>query len=307
MPNIMFVLLPDLRLDAAVEPLDFDQEQGYRIKLNSGWYFAIKRMFDVILCNPTTFPSIGNPALETADVSVTVETLPELLGQLVYADDLPQPVDETRRLFARHMTDLVIRFVIEHELAHIIAGHIDLFSRSISELMSFNELTDTEQSFALEMHADEIAFFNCFRWVRDSVADPTTKSPKWCFINTIDAQFHDLYVAIYAFFQLIDHVCNDGCHPNPIHRQVRVAAMFSYAAKEFNLKLMNKPIDLVAEVVREFDKYMGVVFDLDWNERSETFDATFKDFHSVIMPYSKHVTSLFLPLRKHAYVRLEVD
>ena len=298
MPQVALLVLDAPEINAYATKHD----GGYAIMLNSALFDSIQWVFRSILAHPKTFLSIGNVAIESTPASKTKLTFDQFVSDIpTYANRTPQ--DQTRADFADHLTELTMRFVIEHELAHIIAGHLD-FDPSLTKILEISndsELTE-EQNFGIEMHADEIAFFRCFHWIFDSLNGTERISPKRIFIETLDAQIHDLYTATYALFQIFSHLSMSKTHPNPLHRQIRLGIIMDWYCKESKIQLINKPYELVAQVLFTFNEYMDSVFGIDWSDRQEEVEYILGSaMNDEIKPYTEMVTALYPALRPHAF------
>ena len=302
MPKIALMVFENNKPDACAQKTDF----GYSISLNSGLYRSVNQLFRTTLAHPTTFLSIGNFLLEKMPKS-TDSTGNHRFANGVIGHASRTPVDDTRLAFADHLTELTMRFVIDHELGHILAGHLDYKPQmsELAEVAGQRSLAEAE-SFALEMHADELAFYSCFYWIMDSLSGNEQVMPKTIFMETVDAQLHDLYVATYALFQLFSHLTMSETHPSPLHRQIRLGVMFDWMCKSSEISLINKPIELVGQALHTFNKYMEHVFQLDWQDRKDETDYILsKGMENEIAPYSEMVTSMYPALKPHSFLKLE--
>ena len=293
MPVVLMFVVDAKEIDVYCEKVE---DLVYKITLNSGLFQSLNRLFRAILANPLTFPSIGNFLLESPGKEKRSISFGKLVEEIQEGENRI-PNDETRLGFADHLTELAIRFVVEHELAHILAGHLD-YKPMCSEILGFaDKVGIAEQaSFGLEMHADELAFTNCLIWITDTLQGKEHALPKRIFIETVDAQIHDLYTATYTFFQLVSHLSMSKTHPNPVHRQIRLGMILTWFCKTFEveLKLRNKPYELVSQVLFVIDSYMKTVFAVDWSDRQQ--DAEYiltNQMDSEIKPYSEMVSSLY--------------
>jgi len=302
MPQVALLVLDDSEINAYATKFD----NSYAIMLNSALFDAIHRFFRNILAHPSTFLSIGNFAIETVPTAKNSLTFDQFVADIPkYANRIPQ--DQTRSEFADHLTELTMRFVIEHELAHIITGHLDFDPKltKILEIANNSNLTE-EENFGIEMHADEIAFFSCLHWIFDSVNGTERIHSKQIFIETLDAQIHDLYTATYSLFQIFSHLSVSTTHPNPLHRQIRLGIILDWYCNESKIQLINKPYELVAQVIGYFNEYMESVFGIDWSDRQQEEKYILCNaMNDEIKPYSEMVTAMYPALKPHAYVDLE--
>lgn len=302
MPKIALFVIESEEANACAEKTEF----GYAIFVNSGLYHALNRLFRTTLAHPKTFLSIGN-FFEEKMPSPSTPTSAFSTSKYTPTHESRIPINENRLAFADHLTELTMRFVIDHELAHILAGHLDYKPQmpKIDELSDQPLLSESE-NFALEMHADELAFYSCFSWVMESLAGSEVRMPKMVFMNTVDAQLHDLYVASYALFQLFSHLTMSDSHPSPLHRQIRLGLMLDWMCRSSAIPLINKPIDLVGQALHMFNEYMEIVFQLDWEDRRhETDHILGHGMDDEIAPYSEMVTSLYPVLEPHSYLRFQ--
>ena len=302
MPQIALMVVESNKPNAHASKAD----DGYTIMLNSALHALMSGLFRTMLAHPKTFQSIGDPSQENHPTEKGPKSLDDLVQNITRFGDR-RPVDPVRLAFADHLTELTLRFVIEHEIAHILAGHLD-YRPGLSKIHEIYDqaFAGEVESFGLEMHADEIAFLNCFYWTLDSISGKEEVLPKLVFIETVDAQVHDLYVATYALFQLFSHLSMSITHPNPLHRQIRLGMILNWVCVKLELSLINKPINLVGQALNLFNDYMEIVFQLNWSDRRQESDHILScGMDDEIAPYSELVTSMYPALRPHSFLRLE--
>jgi len=72
--------------------------------------------------------------------------------------------------------------------------------------------------------------------------------------------------------------------------------------KESKIQLINKPYELVAQVLFTFNEYMDSVFGIDWSDRQEEVEYILGSaMNDEIKPYTEMVTALYPALRPHAF------
>ena len=278
-------------------------ENGYAVAFPKGLYELVARLHFSILADPRTFLAIGDPTAETVLAVDHVVLLDDFVSEMEKrADRIPK--DPTRVHFANHLTELSLRFIVAHELCHVLLGHMEFTGTLHKETDTFTSLSE-EQNFGIEMHADEIAFTQCVFWIIDSLSGVETDSPKGIFIQTNDAQFQDLYLGAYAIFELFSHLVMSNSHPNPLHRQIRLGVILDYLCDAYKIPLINKPHELVAQAFVLFDEYMKSVFNIDWSDRKQETELIYKHLDDELSPYDEYVKALLPELKSKTHLKLD--
>ena len=126
-PYIYFNYIDNADLNAQVKKIN---DETYLIGINAGTIFILHDLFNRILSNPNILKTIGDPTLET-QVNPTLRNYYNDANLLVSCGDpnydshkMIIPEDKSRILYANHLIEITIDFLIAHELTHIANGHI---------------------------------------------------------------------------------------------------------------------------------------------------------------------------------------
>ena len=248
------------------------KNDGYEVGICFGLYNEILSIFQTTLADPRMFTYIGDSEAESPVKSV------RKVQQKFFQDNASKianrkPKDKKRNDFALYLTNLTMRFVLEHEIAHILLGHLD----ADEKVIFFEEGSDRElpqdENFGIEMHADEIAFAECFDWIADSVKGVDRELQNEFSNQSPERRVWDLLVATYVLFQTFSHLSMSNTHPSPLHRQLRIGMILewwiettSFPVKTPPRKLINMALDCVNF---QFENILGV----DWTDRrNETIE-----------------------------------
>ena len=278
-------------------------DDGYAIVIFSGLVRALGDLFCTLLADPRSYPAIGlsqkeEPAPEPVNVYYS-------LAERFHDEELRMPLDPYRTDFAMHMTGLALRFAFNHELYHVLLGHVDLHDKS-KPLFEFGPSNvKSERNHAIEMHADECAFRNCVHWILDSMDGTEIVDPMTFYVNTIDAQILDFFAATYTLFQLFDSI-ESNSHPNPVHRQSRLGLILDYIVDFYGIHLDHPATQIVGTVINNVDLYMEDILGVNWEaRRKETARILTTDINTELLPYSAGVRSLYPELEPIAYIDVE--
>ena len=132
--DVEFAYINNPRINASVE-LFVSENKSY-IGLNVGSAFTIFNYFFQALSHPTLFLDIGNPQSEKHEkkkiLGVTVNFNSNEPTNLTLTNSQPMieyiPNDQIRLNYARLLSLHSIIFLIEHEIAHLVNGHLELRS-----------------------------------------------------------------------------------------------------------------------------------------------------------------------------------
>ncbi len=119
--NIHFGLIESPSINAWA----FKHNQRYFVALTAGAVTMLTLVLDRMLCNRDCFPNIGDATNERASVpAVPWDVLnPERLFLSGVRPLLPN--DRRRQVYSRHLAEQALLFLIGHEIAHIMRGHVD--------------------------------------------------------------------------------------------------------------------------------------------------------------------------------------
>ena len=295
-PEVHVHIVANPKVNAFACPSD----DGYAIVMFGGLIKALYDIFNALLADPRSHPAIGYSLGETA--SVEHKNVYNSLFDLLEDGVEQTPLDPYRGGFAAHMAELSLRFAFNHELYHVLLGHVDLIGES-QPLFEFGpSCSASARNRAIEMHADECAFRNCIYWVLDSIEGVETEDPMTFYVNTIDAQMLDFFAATYTLFQLFDAM-ESGSHPNPVHRQARLCLILDYMVDFHKINLEHPATEIIGTVMNNVDLYMEEILGVNWDDRrKETERILTVDIKTEMAPYSVHVRDLYPKLEPLAYV-----
>lgn len=242
----------------------------YFIGLHAGLVAVLMPVISRLLADPRTFPEIGNPKEETADLpryTITPNADNSILPPVT-------PRNARRRHYAVQLCTTVFDFIVTHELTHIAHGHVGYRAAGGSPLVS--ELAwragtpdGNVESQAMEMDADfkaaELAASNVRRLVsvREQLPPDTADSYR----DPARAMF-DVAVAMSIQSRLFgdsrlsftDLVTTD--HPPDRWRQLMVLTVMASEADGFWESAVSEQIvaavnRAIAEVEEAFERMTG--------------------------------------------------
>jgi hypothetical protein len=140
--DVEFGYINSPKLNASVELFVYT-DKAY-IGLNVGAAIIIFNYFFQVLSHPNLLVNIGDPRSEKYEkkkiLGVTVNINSDGTSELVYANGQPMieyfPDDPIRLNYARLLSLHSIIFLIEHEIAHLLNGHLYLRSKNRLDIFS---------------------------------------------------------------------------------------------------------------------------------------------------------------------------
>ena len=281
----------------------------YAVGIFSGLHDAIQAIANTVLSDSRAFVRTGNPDAESViqhdkphSHDYFTNNLCEIANRI--------PLDSERKDFAEYLKNLTMRFVVEHEIAHISLGHLD----ANKDLTSLNENSDRqlseEENFGIEMQADEIAFGECIDWVEDSIKGRDRELRTRFSTRSPFRRFKDLYTGVYYLFETFSHLSMSNTHPCPLHRQLRLGMMLEKMLQLMTgVSLDDTPRKLIVDVIKSVDKQFEHILGIDWTDRlAETIEIL--DPGNGIEPieqYNKLVADLGPKYDTHSFHRSSFD
>ena len=139
---------------------------GYHIGFNAGTFFLIKDIFGRMMASPNVLVKFGDTSKEETSKLYNAQITD--FNILNLASELPDPVvpeNYTRFAISDYLATIALVFLVRHEYAHIIMGHIDYLTGEANTFAieeKEREITNTKDSFSmllqtLEMDADSFA------------------------------------------------------------------------------------------------------------------------------------------------------
>lgn len=206
-PEINNYWSTDMRYNAVAEK----QEDGrYWVGVNLGTVFILSDLFLRLLSHPNTFSHIGNakeevPPEELLDYNLHDFTSRILMGIKYQEQLLILPKDPLRKEVAEYFIDICMQFIFQHEVAHIVNGHLDYIQSkngilpALSEAESVPNVGDVVRH-TLEMDADSSSvnyFVN--HWVDHYKRKREIDRLAFLFEDPFIGMFHLAYVFYMAF------------------------------------------------------------------------------------------------------------
>jgi hypothetical protein len=280
LPNIHGDFIANLCLNASAT----EYENGYFIGLNIGTYFLLADMFEKMFSNKDVFIKIGNSRKETAEKQ-TINAI-ENDGLLTY--DYPNDLltitikNPVRSCFCNLYMTMAIRFLINHELGHIVNGHLGYY-KNIYGNIYWNEFNydksenkiEPNISQTLEMDADSFATniaFNHGKEIVDNIS--SVDYPYRLFYKDLKTYLSNWIICIYCFFKLCGFsnfnysLTKNNSHPPP---SIRVSLILNNVA----ILLLHNKIPDHEEILRSMT--------LAIKEAEEAFSmVTFADNNTTI-------------------------
>jgi hypothetical protein len=177
------------------------------IAIFKGAIQALDILFHRLLADRRIFDYAGEPSLEgeiDPVPALSADTIVSKCGNLVI-----RPKCEFRALYARHLANTALDFVVGHELGHIMNGHVDceglLFGGGGISEFGFRALEPAEARIqqTLEMNADNAAAASGIGSVFIKLGDPDGVADPWYhFYQDPKKSFLDWLIAVGCFFRL---------------------------------------------------------------------------------------------------------
>ncbi|TMI74834.1 MAG: hypothetical protein E6H09_03050 [Bacteroidetes bacterium] len=161
--------LPYINLDFINSPIINATACRYKgehyIGINYGCFLLLYDMFSKMFASQQILNDIGNVALETDErKNLSAIIIDGYVAFDLYNTRICNPIDEVRGEFAMAYTAIAVRYLIFHELGHIVRGHTgyldDTYASAFSEIESPNN-EDGKIKYidrqTMEMDADSFA------------------------------------------------------------------------------------------------------------------------------------------------------
>jgi hypothetical protein len=216
------------------------------------------------------FPEVGNSAAENSTRKIFTAQQWDLFTYTLIKpqDEMLMPKDELRQWFSILFTKMALKFLLDHELAHIIFGHLDLANskglNSIAEKESTSFVGMDSQS--IEMDADAFATHQAMidLFVYNSDPELPERHKKFCcdFKNGIS----NWMFSIYSFYRIFAYQNNPAenlsqrTHP-PIGLRLRmIFGSLSQTVRRLDPKILEE--DLINMHIDTLIKVEGVMTEI---------------------------------------------
>jgi hypothetical protein len=151
----------DLISNGGVNAMAFKKDGYYFVGMTTGLLVSLRILFERILANPELLPEIDGARNEVSTPILPKVTAASLVAERQVAPIVPR--DPNRRAYAIHLWHEALTFVLDHELIHIIHGHVGYLESSLGlNAIEENEYLGIQSDYALmrqtlEMDSDGIA------------------------------------------------------------------------------------------------------------------------------------------------------
>ncbi|WP_421830236.1 hypothetical protein [Larkinella sp.] len=209
-PNVYFVDGTDVNAFA------FKEDEEYFIGINEGTVLLLMKLFYRMLSHRDILPQIGDLSKEVSppkspDIDINEATQKKREESIF-------PVDSTRSQFAVALTYFAFRFILMHEYAHILKGHVDYLENKTGLAMVSDNENLTEDvggdwiRQAIEIDADDYSaqigyYFHIAILIDLNNRGTQTKDG----LNTPEIASFAWYFSISALFRLVG---SKGYSPN---------------------------------------------------------------------------------------------
>jgi hypothetical protein len=153
LPEINFRFIDGAEINAAA----FESGNHYFIGLTSAAVAALRIVINRFMADPEIFQEIGDPSEELPIHKKAIGSSFE--GIVQQSIDFPPPRNKIRNIYAGMLYRQSVRFLLGHEIAHIVLGHVDYQSQThgVSSLMEAKRPAEARfDGFALEGQCMEI-------------------------------------------------------------------------------------------------------------------------------------------------------
>jgi hypothetical protein len=236
LPDVYIDIIDNTTLNACATK----SGQKYFIGIHAGTIFLIHDIFFRMMSSRNIFTDIGDITKEGETKKIFNAQLTDL-GQLAVVkgqQEILAPVSYVRGLLAQIFIDIAIEFLIAHEYAHIIFGHVD-YCHSLLGTFEIEEATqkaasgnsiDPLISQTLEMDADSFATNRGMEILNLLFNNPDFVVPDaQQFYKDWPSMIKMWVFSIYTFFRIFAHSNNStfiktDLHPPPSIRATLIMA-----------------------------------------------------------------------------------
>ncbi|HDL01038.1 MAG TPA: hypothetical protein ENH23_02265 [candidate division Zixibacteria bacterium] len=274
-PNIIYDYIHNFSFNAYA----FKYNKHHLIGINVGVWATLTDLFHRMLAHREVLPKIGNPNKETAGTSIDdyYGNIIELISNTPLEKiKLRFPRDHIRQLYAFHLSSIAMDFVFEHELAHILFGHVDYLHDCLgidftSEFQSSEVLNQNQFDLqTLEMNADTMGLANCAFRALNAVRDNSIANTHFHVFYSDNYQaLSDLTFAVFNTIRVFgdgdykDTRLGKSTHPDPRVRQVILLSFLEQIMQSQHIlkiehdKLHKLLIDMMVESEKAYQLITG--------------------------------------------------
>lgn len=191
--------------NAQANALACTHESQDLIGIFAGLALVLHDAFTRMLAHPSLFPEVGDPSREVAAppfkpslsaLDVIYDRMPRGEGEQL--QPFTEAKDETRRLYAYGLCLMALKFVVQHELGHLLNGHVgylEALGTPGLEVAPPSDAMGALERQTLEWDADALATkFTIFTTLEESDEDPRPlKERLLMWAISVYTFFHVLY------------------------------------------------------------------------------------------------------------------
>lgn len=314
-PHVNFQIASNTEFNA----LALKYDNNYYIGINSGTIVILQQLFFRMLSSPNILSEFGDISNEVTRKMVDAQHIDfKTLFLSLNDDDLVAPKNPIRQKLADHLCRQAFAFLLFHEDAHIIYGHLDLLEQlQISSIdVQLKTIKDGKFYQTLEMDADAYATNVIFEEALLMVShkDKISEDPDICnFYKDNYTALKLLLFAIYSSFRVFGkntiglHDYSAYSHPPSGLRQFWFLATIETIITTFNLTEIlalypNLSVDVIIEVEKAFEEiseqgYNNDNFKSTLNEETLSYTNSIgRNWNNVRPLLEKFATSPLAPL-----------
>jgi hypothetical protein len=203
----------------------------YFIGINIGVLVLLSNILFRMFSSNSVLAEIGDISKEKDTRKIydaQIRNIQKLLDD--FNEDLT-PKDETRLAAGSFFFKSILEFLMFHEYAHIISGHIDYYSATKGVFKLYEIQSDFHSSCedpifqqTIELLADDFAVFGCMRFLHHTQLGEMPINPLLKpYFNDWRSTLQFWYLPIYTFFRIFGHLNHPhllklGHHPMPAIR-----------------------------------------------------------------------------------------
>ncbi len=308
-PKIRVRLVKNTEVNASVGRYDSE----YYIGIYMGTAVAIHMVFLRMLAHKTILRHLGDASKEVPIEKVDDIRYPELIQMSRLTGKTIVPKGDERILLAQELLTIVFKYLSDHELGHILYGHVDFGKASLGhQAYNENRLPEDDglpmdQKFrqACEIQADLFAISRSMRWLQ-ILCEHTDLRLKSIF-SGIEESVYLWTFAIYTFWKVaggeLDRVivAHRGTHPSPETRQTIVLTQITgyftgfYSNHPEKDEIVKNIVRAVGRGIRESELAFETVSNLKYDKMPDMFRDEIRQYLRDMVPVMEDTSKILEP------------